>query len=291
METEGLRKRPIASNTTSVAKPSNDSTTTTSPKSTYSHGTWVKTARIAGLYLYFFISCFTLHLQQWVGAPLYFYAQDTYYSWQALCKQHFALVLINLNDWWSPTVAYVTWDPSVAGQVQQTADGKISLTFPERLVLISNHQLYTDWVFLWWAAYTSGRHGHIFIVLKESIKYIPLLGPGMMFFSFIFLSRKWEADKPRLQHRLKKLQLATQSFLSGSNGMDPMWLLIFPEGTTLCTNGRDASSKWAAKSGVEDLRNTLIPRSRGLWFCLDELKNSVEYIYDCTLSYEGIPYV
>jgi lysocardiolipin and lysophospholipid acyltransferase len=289
MDTQGLRKRPA---TTTSTKPVNDATTTTpttTPSKTAVHGTWDQTARLVGLIAFFFTSAFTLHLQQWLGAPLYFYAQGHYYSWQALCKQHFALVLVSLTGWWTPTTAYVTWDPSVAGEVQQTASGDIKLSFPERLVLISNHQLYSDWIFLWWAAYSAGRHGHLFIVLKESIKYIPLLGPGMMYFSFIFLSRKWESDKPRLQHRLKKLQLTTQSFLSGPSGMDPMWLLIFPEGTTLCENGRIASKKWAEKSGVEDLRNTLIPRSRGLQFCLEELKSNVEFVYDCTLSYEGIP--
>lgn len=118
-------------------------------------------------------------------------------------------------------------------------------------------------------------HGHIFIVLKESIKYIPLLGPGMMFFSFIFLSRHWETDKPRLQHRLKKLKTQHKGPLSGAkDALDPMWLLLFPEGTTISNNGRASSQKWAAKTGVPDLKNTLLPRSRGMQFCLEELRHS-----------------
>jgi 1-acyl-sn-glycerol-3-phosphate acyltransferase len=48
-------------------------------------------------------------------------------------------------------------------------------------------------------------HGHLYIILKESIKYIPILGSGMMFFGFIFLSRKWSTDKERFRYRLKKL--------------------------------------------------------------------------------------
>jgi 1-acyl-sn-glycerol-3-phosphate acyltransferase len=41
-------------------------------------------------------------------------------------------------------------------------------------------------------------HGHLYIILKESIKYIPILGTGMMFYGFIFLSRKWATDKRTL---------------------------------------------------------------------------------------------
>jgi len=133
-------------------------------------------------------------------------------------------------------------------------------------------------------------HGHIFIILKDSLRYIPLLGPGMMFFSFLFLRRKWETDKPRFQHRLRKLRTTARGEEHGDPTLlDPMWLLIFPEGTTLSENGRASSAKWAAKQGMDDLKQTLLPRSRGLLLCLQELNPTVEYVYDCTIAYDGIP--
>jgi 1-acyl-sn-glycerol-3-phosphate acyltransferase len=128
--------------------------------------------------------------------------------------------------------------------------------------------------------------GHFYIILKESIKYIPLLGQGMQLFNFIFMSRKWEKDKPRMAYRLGKLKQR----IIGSNKLRPMWLLIFPEGTNLSDNGRANSAKWAAKQGLPDLRHQMIPRSTGLHFCLQELKGTVDYVYDCTMAYEGIPY-
>lgn len=132
-------------------------------------------------------------------------------------------------------------------------------------------------------------HGHIYIILKESIKYIPLLGTGMMFYGFIFLSRKWAKDKERFQHRLRKLNSSHSGPLSGSKTLDPMWLLIFPEGTNLSKNGRNASQRWAEKNGMKDLQHALLPRSTGLHFCLQELGQTVEYVYDCTVAYEGVP--
>jgi len=68
-----------------------------------------------------------------------------------------------------------------------------------------------------------------------------------------------------------------------------MWLLIFPEGTNLSHNGRESSRKWAEKQEMSDLRHALLPRSTGLLFCLQELKDTTEWIYDCTVAYEGVP--
>jgi len=77
--------------------------------------------------------------------------------------------------------------------------------------------------------------------------------------------------------------------LSGSQGLDPMWLIIFPEGTNLSGNTQNGSKKWADSQGVKDLQYALLPRSTGLQFCLQELKGTVDWVYDCTVAYEGIP--
>ena len=47
--------------------------------------------------------------------------------------------------------------------------------------------------------------------------------------------------------------------------------------------------KWAEKQGLQDFEHLLIPRTTGLQYCLQELKETVEWVYDCTLAYEGIP--
>lgn len=104
----------------------------------------------------------------------------------------------------------------------------------------------------------------------------------MIFYGFIFLARRWEQDKPRFEHRLNKLS-------KGEMANDPMWLLIFPEGTNASQSGRITSAKYAEKIGVQDLKHTLLPRTTGLVFCLKNLEQSVEWMYDCTVAYEGVP--
>lgn len=98
-----------------------------------------------------------------------------------------------------------------------------------------------------------------------------------------------ETDKPRIAHRLQKLKEKHSGPLSGKDGLDPMWLLLFPEGTNLSDNGRKKSAAWAEKQGIPDMQHQLLPRSTGTFFCLNELKGTVDWVYDCTVAYEGIP--
>ena len=230
-----------------------------------------------------------IHITQILGSPLYFLNKDYYYAYMALTKQSFGLVITTNTQWFSPTLVRVSGDASIRGQLKQTSDGRLETAFPERLILIANHQVYTDWLYLWWVAYTGRMHGHIFIILKEVLKYIPLLGPGMMFYGFIFMARKWKSDMPRLRHRLNKLKARHSGPLSGSQTLDPMWLLIFPEGTNLSLNTRKRSKAWAAKQGIPDMQHLLLPRSTGLYFCLQQLRGTVDWLYDCTIAYEGVP--
>ena len=85
-------------------------------------------------------------------------------------------------------------------------------------VLIANHQIYTDWWYIWILACQHGFGGNIKIILKHELCNIPIFGWGMQFFEFIFLRRKWAHDKPVLISCLEKAR---------SDG-NPIWLLLFP---------------------------------------------------------------
>ncbi|GIZ44957.1 hypothetical protein CKM354_000814100 [Cercospora kikuchii] len=226
-----------------------------------------------------FLTCAAcLHIQQFFGLPLY-WSSRLYRSWQDAVKSSTAVLLIGLNQWRAPTTAEISWDESVKGQIKWTSNGKIEFDAPDRMVLIANHQIYTDWIYLWWSAYTARHHGHLIVILKDALKKIPIVGPGLVFFNWIFLSRKWETDEVEMQRSLGRL----------AQDRVPMWLLLFPEGTNLTARSRSMSKKWADKVGTKDFDLTLIPRSRGLQFCLRELASTLDWLYDCTIAYDGIP--
>lgn len=257
------------------------------------HGSSVQLLRLAAVTSWLNTCIFTIHCTQILGWPLYLVNKDFYYAYMALTKQSFGLVATTTTAWFSPTVIRISGDKSVRGQLLQTKDGRLETLFPERLVMIANHQIYTEWLYLWWVAYTSKMHGHVYIILKESLKYIPFIGPGMMFYGFIFMARNWVKDKTRLHHRLQKLVKGRHggpmSGVSGMESLDPMWLIIFPEGTNLSANTTRQSQKWADKQGIKNLVHQVLPRSTGLLYCLQELESTIDWVYDCTLAYEGIP--
>ncbi|KAL4890424.1 hypothetical protein BDV59DRAFT_194976 [Aspergillus ambiguus] len=253
------------------------------------HGIAMQLLRSLLLATWFNCCCVIILATQVIGSPLYFINKNYYYSYMAFTKQSFGLVITALTQWGCPTYVRVSGDQSVRGQIHLAPDGRLQTQFPERLVLIANHQVYTDWIYLWWVAYTNAMHGRIFIILKESLKYIPIIGQGMTFYGFIFMARKWLSDKPRLQHRLEKLKTRLSGSKSGSPEYDPMWLLIFPEGTNLSINTKRRSDEYGQKQGFPPMKHEILPRSTGLFFCLQQLKGTVDWVYDCTVAYEGPP--
>ncbi|KAI9660325.1 MAG: hypothetical protein M1821_009675 [Bathelium mastoideum] len=227
----------------------------------------------------FLSGSFAISASQFLGAPLKLVDPEFYKSYMASTKESFAVLVTTMTQWWSPTIVRVSGDSSMRGQLYRVKDGTLKCNFTNRLVLMANHQLYTDWLYLWWIAYTNGMHGRIFIILKESIKKIPIFGWAAQFYNFIFLSRNWETDRPQMERQLRGL----------NKPFDPMWLVIFPEGTNLSKSTRESSKRWADKNGLEDMKHQLLPRSTGLQFCLQELRTTTSWLYDCTIGYEGIP--
>lgn len=221
----------------------------------------------------------SISASQFLGAPLKLIDPQFYDAYMAYTKECFAILITCLTQWWAPTVVRVSGDSSMVGQLIKRKDGSLQCNFADRMVLMANHQLYTDWLYLWWIAYTNNMHGFIYIILKESLKNIPIIGWGAQFYNFIFLSRKWEEDQRTFKKHLSKL----------NKKGDPMWLIIFPEGTNLSPTTRERSKQWADKNGLQDMKHQLLPRSTGLRFCLNELKETTDWLYDCTIAYEGIP--
>ena len=259
------------------------------PQHVEEHGTAMQILRSLVILSWFMATCMCIVVTQLIGSPLYFVDRSYFKAYMAMTKRFFGIAITALTEWACPTPVRVSGDKTVQGQIGLLKDGQLDGGFPHRLVLIANHQVYTDWLYLWWVSYTNRLHGHIYIILKESLKYIPFLGQGMMFYGFIFMARKWLADKPRLQHRLQKLNTAISPATTDPPVYEPMWLLIFPEGTNLSPRTKKSSDAYAEKQGKAKFDHMLLPRSTGLFFCLQQLKGTVDWVYDCTIGYDGHP--
>lgn len=149
----------------------------------------------------------------------------------------------------------------------QDENGQLrSIGLPRRAVWISNHQLYTDWLYLWALAYYSDLSSRVFIVLKNSLRRIPVFGPAMEPARFILLARNWEQDQHTMRDTLNAI--ATESG-------DAFSVLIYPEGTNLDHNTQSKSLDFAQKHGLPMFYKTLSPRSTGLRCCIETLGKAV----------------
>lgn len=78
---------------------------------------------------------------QLIGAPLYFTHREWYYAYMAMTKRFFAITIAVMTQVWGPTKIRISGDASVAGQIESVGKDGVRFRFPERIVLIANHQV------------------------------------------------------------------------------------------------------------------------------------------------------
>lgn len=89
------------------------------------------------------------------------------------------------------------------------------------------------------------------IILKDTLKRIPLYGYAMQIFGFIFIKRSIINDKAIL----------VDAFTNINNDVS---LLLFPEGTVTSQHTKSKSNSFADKNGLKRLNNVLCPRSNSI---------------------------
>jgi len=246
---------------------------------------------------FFFSSIIFLHLTQLLVFPFVVILNSTIIThlrlkYNCLARKTFAIILILVTQIFAPTNLVLTSDDSIDlnKAVKRDKNGKItSLHLPTHSIMMANHQIYADWLYIWSLAYLADIHSALIIILKASLKWVPIVGPAMQMFSFIFLNRSWATDKKDLTIQLN--QLADQTYNPTISSLNKIGLLIFPEGTLVSPLTRPASKKYAEKCGVDDVKHCLLPRSMGSLFCIRALSRKIPdlKLIDLTIGYPGIP--
>ncbi|KAJ7900061.1 hypothetical protein B0H14DRAFT_2556302 [Mycena olivaceomarginata] len=241
----------------------------------------------------FFVGCLlsTLGLLQMNGTQIAFllplfllpFTRQWYTDGIRHTKRAFGCLLILMSQWFAPTKLVISFERQGKGSfteeeieriVVKNENGQVEwLDLPTKFILIANHQVYPDWWYGWCLTYfigPQGVHDSIYITLKKSLQWIPILGWGMRFFNFIFLARSWVSDRVQLSSHLSALGKAAEEH------DDPLVFLLYPEGTVVSKDTRPISKKFADKMGIYSLRS-LAPR-------IPDLK-----LIDITTVYPGIP--
>jgi len=218
-----------------------------------------------------------------------------YYAGIRLSKDAAATLLVLISQWFAPSRLVITLERDGPGafspdEIRDIAvrnrDGRVlALNLPNKSVLIANHQVYPDWWYVWCLTYFMGSHRDVYIVLKKSLKWIPVIGWGMRLFNFIFLARSWASDRLYLEKQLALLGRRAQERDT------PLAFILYPEGTLVSRHTRPISKKYADKLGISDMTHALLPRSTGLHHSLRALSPCVPslQLLDITVAYPGVP--
>lgn len=146
----------------------------------------------------------------------------------------------------------------------------------ERVLLLANHRTEVDWMYIWDLALRKDRLGYIKYILKSSVRNAPIFGWGFHILEFILVERKWEVDEPVIQSMLSTFK----------DPQDPLWLILFPEGTDFTDQKCLRSQRFAEENHLPILKNVLQPKTKGFYSCLTLLRDSLDAVYDITIAYK-----
>lgn len=146
----------------------------------------------------------------------------------------------------------------------------------ERVLLMCNHRTEVDWMYIWSLALRKQRIGHVKYVLKSSVRNVPVFGWAFYALEFLLIKRNWQHDESVFASCLSTFK----------DSHDPLWLIIFPEGTDYTDEKCMKSQKFAEKHSLPKLSHVLLPRTKGFCACLAELHESIDAVYDLTIGYK-----
>lgn len=150
----------------------------------------------------------------------------------------------------------------------------------ENAIVILNHQRMTDIPVLFSLGRAKQRLGDFKWYAKDSIKYFPGVGWGLLFIDCLFIKRNWVTDKNYIHRMFAKILKYKV----------PCWVINFVEGTRLTEKKLARSQKFAGENGLKPLHHCLIPRTKGFATTIQSLKGHVTAVYDITICYvNGVP--
>lgn len=173
--------------------------------------------------------------------------------------------LVFLGDWWSNSeiIFYIDRDDF------DKYWGK------EHAYCVMNHTYEIDWLIGWMICDRIFMLGNCKAYAKKVTQYIPMLGWCWKFSEFVFLERSFEKDKENIIRQVGEL----------SDHPDPMWLLLFPEGTRFTKSKHQTSEEFAQQKNLQSLKYHLQPRTRGFTTSIQPMKGKVPAVYDILLAF------
>ncbi|XP_065177234.1 lysocardiolipin acyltransferase 1-like [Sycon ciliatum] len=141
--------------------------------------------------------------------------------------------------------------------------------------MIGNHRTELDWAYSWMIYTRFGMLEHFKLVLKDSLRHVPIWGYVCQACGYLFVKRNWQEDQLLLAKHCKHLKQ------SGA----PIQLLLFPEGADLEGSGKAKSDAYAKANNLPIYEHLLHPRTSGFTYLVSHLNDHLDCVVDMTVAY------
>uniref|UniRef100_A0A8P4GFN3 1-acyl-sn-glycerol-3-phosphate acyltransferase delta n=1 Tax=Dicentrarchus labrax TaxID=13489 RepID=A0A8P4GFN3_DICLA len=169
-------------------------------------------------------------------------------------------------EWWSGTECTLYTDPK-----------SYPLYGNENAIVVLNHSFEIDFLCGWTFCERFGVLGSSKVLAKKELSYVPVIGWMWYFLEIVFCKRKWEEDRRTVAQSLQNLRDYPENY----------WFLLYCEGTRLTPKKHQISMQVAESKGLPKLKYHLLPRTKGFWVTVQNLRGAAAAVYDSTLNFRN----
>ncbi|CAG09457.1 unnamed protein product, partial [Tetraodon nigroviridis] len=169
-------------------------------------------------------------------------------------------------EWWSGTECTLYTDPE-----------SYRLYGKENAVVVLNHRFEMDFLCGWTFCERFGVLGSSKVMAKKELRFLPIIGWMWYFLEIVFCKRKWEEDRRTVAESLQNLHDYPENF----------WFLLFCEGTRFTPKKHQISMQVAESKGLPKLKYHLLPRTKGFWVTVQNLRGTAAAVYDSNLNFRN----
>ncbi|XP_015237469.1 PREDICTED: 1-acyl-sn-glycerol-3-phosphate acyltransferase delta [Cyprinodon variegatus] len=214
----------------------------------------------------FLVSGLLINLIQLCTLPLWLISKQLARRINIRLGYCIASQMVAVLEWWSGTECTLYTDPK-----------SYQLYGKENAIVVLNHAFEIDFLCGWTFCERFGVLGSSKVLAKQELSYVPVIGWMWYFLEIVFCKRKWEEDRTNVARSLQNLRDYPENY----------WFLLHCEGTRFTPKKHQISMQVAESKGLPQLKYHLLPRTKGFYITVQNLRGTVAAIYDSTLNFRN----
>lgn len=149
-------------------------------------------------------------------------------------------------------------------------------------LIVINHRSDVDWLLgLAYVAHFGFPYpGNVKSVVKASLGKVPIFGSTLRLAEFSFLTRSWATDKEKFLKALASLRTYSETG-------NPLWFVLYPEGTRFTKEKQEYSQAYATTKQLRPTMHVLFPRYKAFIAIVSTLRDQFDGVIDATFMFEG----